>query len=107
MAQNRPTIKVYRGADKWLALTTSLDLEGSTISSQIRDQNGEGAIAASFICNPGLNGRVNLHLSKDASSDLVGGKTDYCFDVRIALSTGEVVYSPRVWLNVLETVTQA
>lgn len=111
MAAGKPTVKVIQGATFRRVLRTPWNLNGFTVSAQLRNDHGNGTLEATFTCslqtNPvtGLLGQVELVLSAEQTSLLSPGQSDLAFDVKFVAANDDVTYSPRVWLNVSDRVT--
>lgn len=111
MAAKRATITIVKGQTVRRSLRTPWDLTGYGITCQLRDKNGEGIVKGTFATtlqtNPatGLMGQVALTLTAAATETLTPGHDDLAFDVRLVSPSGEVTYTPRIWLNLLSRVT--
>ncbi len=107
----KPSIKIIQGATLRRVLRTPWNLTGYGLAAQLRDQDGAGAVIATFTCtlqaNPATNlpGQVELELPAAVTATLTPGQSDLVFDVRLTAPGGTVIYTPRVWLSVSDRVT--
>jgi hypothetical protein len=111
MAAGKPTIALIQGQTLEFAVSTPWDLTGHSLASQVRDENGNGAIVGQFSITLGLNpqtglpGRLTLTLPAATTANFAPGRGDLVFDIRLVSPGGAVKYLPRVWLNVSDRVT--
>lgn len=113
-----PSVEVTKGATVEIPIHSGQNLTGYTIASQLRDQDGEGALIYTFTTSlatnttePKLisyqvpNGVIVLGLTDTQSTQLVAGKADYAFDIKLTAPGGKVSYFPLISLKVKRRAT--
>ena len=112
MSKESAQIRAIKGETRRVSIHTPWDLTGYILASQLRDSNGVGALIATpslvLGINPttGLNGAISLTFSSAQTDTLIPGRSDYAFDIRMTAPNGDVTYTPKVWLLVMDRVTQ-
>ena len=111
MAAKRATITIVRGQTVRRVLRTPWNLTGYTLLCQLRDKDGVGVVKGTFATTVQINpttqlmGQIQLVLGAAIAESLIPGQDGLAFDVRLVSPTGEVIYTPRIWLNVLNRVS--
>jgi hypothetical protein len=109
MSQVKPTLFFTAGETCQITMDTEWDLTGYTVTSEIRNNNGEGALLGTFTDvlqlnpNTNLNGRIFLTLDASTSANAVPGG-EYAFDVKLELGAVKK-YIPKVWIKFNSRVT--
>lgn len=106
------TIRAIAGATIKIAHLTPWDLTGQTITSQLRDDHGNGdfmvPLDAELQVNPktGVPGLILVVISAELSQSLISARAGYCYDIRIESASGEVIYTPKINLILSQRVTR-
>lgn len=103
----RIIVAVTAGDTIAISFETPWNLSGYTVTSSIKDGNGDGSVVASFgVSTSGTNG--TLSMSAADSATYLGpyiGAEDLVFDIKFAAGGGAVTHTEKAFLRVNKAVT--
>lgn len=107
MPERRIIVAVTAGDTIAIAFETPWNLAGYTVTSTIKDGNGDGSAIASFgVSTSGTNGTLSMS-AVDSATYLAPhiGAEDLVFDIKFTAGSGAVTHTEKAFLRVNKAVT--